>query len=81
MKQVNIHFAKTHFSLLLHEVEEGAEIVIAKAGTPIAKLVPLKEKQHKRELGLDSGAFEIPEDFDEPLTEIEQMFYGNKHNR
>jgi prevent-host-death family protein len=80
MKQVNIHFAKTHLSNLLHEVEEGAVIVIAKAGMPIAKIVPIKEKLKKRELGLDRGKFEIPDDFNEPLAEIEQMFYGNRKN-
>ncbi|HXW59920.1 MAG TPA: type II toxin-antitoxin system Phd/YefM family antitoxin [Myxococcota bacterium] len=82
MKQVNIHFAKTHLSNLLREVEEGAVIVIAKAGMPIAKIVPIKEKLKKRELGLDRGKFEIPDDFNEPLAEIEQMFYGNNkdHN-
>jgi prevent-host-death family protein len=76
MKQVNIHFAKTHLSKLMHEVEEGKVIVIAKAGTPIAKIVPIKETHRKRVLGLDKGKFEVPDDFDESCAEIEQMFYG-----
>lgn len=77
MKQVNIHFAKTHLSHLLHEVEDGKEIVIAKSGVPIAKLVPIKEKHKNREFGLDRGKFEVPEDFDEVSPEIEKLFYGN----
>lgn len=50
-KTVNIHEAKTHFSKLAKEVEGGAEIIIARGGEPIMKLVPLGPKKMNRELG------------------------------
>ncbi|HLY02502.1 MAG TPA: type II toxin-antitoxin system Phd/YefM family antitoxin [Candidatus Cybelea sp.] len=69
MKSVNIHEAKTHFSALLARVEAGEEVVIAKAGRPIARLVPA-QRLAQRELGWDSGlSFWIAEDFDEYLPE------------
>jgi len=80
MRQVNIHYAKTHLSNLLHEVEGGVEVVIAKSGTPIAKLVPYKGAQKKRILGLDKGRFTVPDDFDDPSPEIETLFYGIKYD-
>jgi prevent-host-death family protein len=75
-KQVNIHEAKTRLSELLSEVQKGKDITIAKAGVPIAKLVPFALKPHKRILGLDKGAFEVSDDFDVPLEEVEHLFYG-----
>jgi prevent-host-death family protein len=58
MKQVNIHYAKTHLSRLLEEASRGEEVVIAKAGKPIAKLVPAEAK---RRSGFGSMAAEFPE--------------------
>jgi prevent-host-death family protein len=66
---VNIHQAKTHLSKLLQKVAAGEEITIAKAGVPIAKLVPIVAKQAKRELGLYSGEIWIADDFDAPLPD------------
>jgi prevent-host-death family protein len=68
MATVNIHEAKTHFSRLLRRVAGGEEIVITRAGEPVARLVPL-EHPRRRELGRDRGVFEVPEDFDAPLPE------------
>jgi prevent-host-death family protein len=69
MKSVNIHDAKTHFSALLARVEAGEEVVIAKAGRPIARLVPAQSLP-ERELGWDSGlSFWIADDFDEYVPE------------
>lgn len=68
MKQVNIHEAKTHLSRLLSLVAAGEEVVIAKAGRPIARLSPY-EHRTQRVLGQDEGLYEVPEDFDEPLPE------------
>jgi prevent-host-death family protein len=69
MKSVNVHEAKTHFSALLARVQRGEEVVIAKAGHPVAKLVPA-ETPAQRELGWDAGArFWIADDFDEYLPE------------
>ncbi len=68
--QVNIHEAKTHLSRLLSKVALGEEVIIAKAGLPVARLVPV-EKKEQRVLGEDRAVFEVPEDFDDPLpTEV-----------
>ena len=64
---VNIHEAKTHFSKLLERVAQGEEIVIAKAGEPIAKLVSIKKKQ-KRTPGGAEG-LHVPPEFFDPLPE------------
>jgi prevent-host-death family protein len=64
---INIHQAKTHLSRIVEEVAAGSEIIIAKAGRPIAKLVPLEPLVQKKHLGLLRGTFTIPEDFDAPL--------------
>lgn len=75
MAQVNIHEAKTHLSRLLQRVEAGEEIVISRAGTPVARLVP-ERKAAQRKLGLDRGLFEVPEDFDAPLpAELLEAFH------
>ncbi|MEX0755613.1 MAG: type II toxin-antitoxin system Phd/YefM family antitoxin [Actinomycetota bacterium] len=63
----NVHEAKTHLSRLLERVERGEELVIARAGKPIAKLVPLHPLDAKRPIGRDRGRLEIAEDFDDPL--------------
>ena len=67
--KVNIHEAKTHFSKLLVRVSNGEEIIIAKAGKPIARLVPALEKQKKRVPGSAKGKIRIDPDFDAPLPE------------
>lgn len=69
MITVNIHQAKTHLSRLLARVAEGEEVVIAKAGRPIARLSALERAEGMRVLGRDAGLFSVPEDFDAPLTE------------
>jgi prevent-host-death family protein len=76
---VNVHAAKTHFSRLVDEAASGAEIIIAKAGKPVAKLVPLTppEAKPKRRLGLLEGVAVIPPDFDAPLPdEVLDAFEG-----
>jgi prevent-host-death family protein len=66
MTEVGVHEAKTHLSRLLVRVEAGEEIVIARGGRPVARLVPVVAGR-QRELGRDHGLFEVPEDFDAPL--------------
>jgi prevent-host-death family protein len=74
--EVSIHEAKTHFSRLLERVAMGEEVVIAKAGTPVAKLVPLKSARPKFKFGSAKGEFVVPDDFNDPLPkEIEDLFY------
>jgi prevent-host-death family protein len=74
--EVNIHEAKTHFSRLLERVALGEEVVIAKAGTPVAKLVPLKQAPKKRVFGSAKGDFTVPDDFNDPDPDIEDLFYN-----
>jgi prevent-host-death family protein len=67
VKTVNVHEAKTHLSRLLERVERGEEVIIARAGTPVARLLPFAPRGAARELGMDEGRIEIPDDFDAPL--------------
>ncbi|MGH6912288.1 MAG: type II toxin-antitoxin system Phd/YefM family antitoxin [Geminicoccales bacterium] len=69
MKTVNIHAAKTHLSRLVDEAASGEEIVIAKAGKPLARLVPFATGHEPRKPGLMKGKIWIADDFDEPLPE------------
>lgn len=77
MKRVNVHEAKTHLSALLEEVSAGAEIVIARAGKPVARLVAIDAKKPDRRLGLLKGKIWISDDFDAPLPdEFLDLFEG-----
>lgn len=67
--QINIHEAKTNFSKLLKRVLAGEEIIIAKAGKPIAKLVPISKKNIKRVAGLAKGKVTLSADFNAPLPD------------
>jgi prevent-host-death family protein len=69
MPTVNIHEAKTHLSRLLDEVVAGDDVVIAKAGKPIARLIPFVSPSKKRKLGILAGKLNVPVDFDAPLPE------------
>ncbi|MGI4953478.1 MAG: type II toxin-antitoxin system Phd/YefM family antitoxin [Janthinobacterium lividum] len=71
MQIVNIHAAKTHLSRLVDAAASGEEIVIARAGRPIARLVPLQDAvvRPRRQLGRLAGEFTVPTDFDAPLPE------------
>ena len=66
---VNVHEAKTHFSKLLVRVISGEEIVIAKAGKPVARLVPLAGAMARRAPGSAAGVIHISDDFDAPLPD------------
>jgi prevent-host-death family protein len=69
----NIHDAKTHFSKLIERVLNGEEVVIAKAGKPVARLLPFSPDDHSpRVPGIDKGKVIIKPDFDAPLLEFEQ---------
>jgi prevent-host-death family protein len=68
-RTVNVHEAKTHLSRLLKRVQQGEEIVIARAGKPIARLLAFESARGKRVLGGDEGAVWIAEDFDAPLPD------------
>lgn len=74
--QVNIHQAKTNFSRLVDRAAQGEEIIIGKAGKPVAKLVPYAAKKPKRKPGAWKGKVWISPDFDQADKEIEKLFYG-----
>lgn len=71
---VNVHDAKSNLSKLLARVEDGEQITIARAGRPIARLVPVERPRLREFVGSMKGEFEYPEDFLEPDPEIERMF-------
>ena len=66
-KTVNIHAAKTHLSRLVDRVAEGDEIIIARAGRPVARLAPLERTPPVRKPGLLKGRLVVAKDFDAPL--------------
>ncbi|HOW54112.1 MAG TPA: type II toxin-antitoxin system Phd/YefM family antitoxin [Syntrophorhabdaceae bacterium] len=67
--KVNVHDAKTRLSELLSRVESGEEIIIARAGRPVARLVPVREKARERIAGTAKGKVKIGKDFEKPLPE------------
>lgn len=79
MQTVNIHEAKTHFSKLIEQIQRGEEIVIAKAGVPVARLVPYVERKSAiRPPGSMKGELWIADDFDAPLPdELLSAFEGD----
>ncbi len=77
MKSVNVHEAKTHFSKLLARVEKGHQVLISRAGKPVARLVPHAERPRAPVFGADRGTFAVPEDFDAPLPDdVLASFFG-----
>jgi prevent-host-death family protein len=71
---VNIHEAKTHFSRLVERVEAGEEIVIARAGRPVARLVPLLARTEPRRPGLWRGRMRLAPDFDRTDERVLESF-------
>ncbi len=69
MNPINIHVAKTQLSKLIEAAERGEEVIISRAGTPVAKLVALQNQKPVRKAGSMKGRFEVPESFFEPLPE------------
>ncbi|PYX86945.1 MAG: type II toxin-antitoxin system prevent-host-death family antitoxin [Acidobacteria bacterium] len=80
--EVNIHEAKTNLSKLLQRVAIGEEITIAKAGVPVARLVPIQPANPKRQLGVDRDRIRVADDFDAPLpAAILDAFEGRRSRR
>jgi len=69
VKTVNIYEAKTRLSQLVEEAAAGEDVVIARAGRPVARLTRLQKTARKRRLGLLDGRFRIPNDFNRPLPQ------------
>ena len=79
MRTVNIHEAKTHLSRLVEDAAKGEPFVIAKAGKPMVKVVPIEPEPAKpiRRFGFLAGQIQIPDDFDTMgAAKIEAMFNG-----
>jgi prevent-host-death family protein len=75
MRTVNVHAAKTNLSSLLEDVQRGEEVVIAKAGKPIARIVPFAPPPRQRKPGLLRGKVWAAADAWEPDPELERLFY------
>lgn len=79
MLQMNIHEAKTHLSRLLEELENGEDIIIARHGKPVARLIPYTAKPLKqRQPGSLHGKISISENFDTPLPDDIAEAFGMK---
>lgn len=65
----NIHEAKTHFSKLIEKARLGEEVIVAKAGKPVVRLVPVDGPKKPRQPGSARGLFTMSDDFDDPLPE------------
>ena len=74
---VNVHEAKTHLSRLLEAVERGEDVVIARAGRPVARLVPVGAPTHPRVPGAWRGRVVIADDFDETPDDVVAVFHGD----
>jgi prevent-host-death family protein len=75
MKIIHINAAKTHLSSLVEEAARGEEIIIAKAGKPVARLMPLPKNDFRYSFGALKGKIKMSDDFDAPLPpEIAKAF-------
>lgn len=77
MEQINVYQAKTHLSRLLDRVEAGEEVIIARAGRPVARLVPYRRPAGRRLPGAWQGRVRIADDFDELPAELATAFAGD----
>jgi prevent-host-death family protein len=78
MKIVNLHAAKTHLSRLVDDAARGEDVVIAKAGRPIVRLVPVSAGRKRRRAGTMKGKIRIGKDFDAPLPDDLARAFGVK---
>ena len=78
MAQVNLYDAKTHLSELVERAAAGEEIIIAKAGTPRARLVPIEAARPERRPGRGRGRIRIADDFDAPLPHDIAAAFGDE---
>jgi prevent-host-death family protein len=78
VKTVNLHAAKTHLSRLVDEAAAGQEVVIAKSGKPMVRLVPVAARGRRTGFGALRGKIRIREDFDAPLPDDLLRAFGAK---
>ena len=79
-KEVNVHEAKTHLSRLLARVAAGEEIVIARAGKPVARLVAVAPERRERRLGTLRGRIWVADDFDARLPPAIQRYFDGEED-
>ncbi len=65
MKLVNMYDAKTHLSAIVEAALKGEEVILARSGKPLVRLVPVEDRKPSAAFGLDHGAFVVPADFDQ----------------
>ena len=78
MDTVNLYEAKTNLSQLIERAAHGEEIIIAKAGRPLARLVPLATRTSPRPLGSFAGQMKIGPEFDDPLPDDMQAAFEGR---
>jgi prevent-host-death family protein len=78
MKMVNLHAAKTHLSRLIDEAAGGEEVIIARAGRPVVRLVPFAPRTRRRKAGTLKGQIRIARNFDAPLPAAVAAAFGIK---
>jgi prevent-host-death family protein len=76
MKQVNVHVAKTTLSRLVDEAMKGEDVVIAKAGKPMVRLVPVAREARRTGFGADRGRIAVSDEFDAPLPRSVLRAFG-----
>lgn len=77
MQIVNIYQAKTQLSQLIQQAQQGQDVIIAKAGKPVVRVIPFKPEKKDRQPGLLKGQIKVSPDFDEEDPEINKLFYGS----
>ncbi len=74
MITANIHYAKTHLSELIDQAIHGQEVLLCKAGKPVAKVIPYEPQIQPRQLGLWKGRVQMADDFDDLPPELKDYF-------
>lgn len=78
MKITNIYQAKTQLSSLVDEAISGKEVIIARSGKPLVRLIPYTPVMKERKPGVLAGKIQIPSDFDETSQEVLELFYSTE---
>jgi len=81
MQTVNIHEAKTQLSKLVARAAAGEDIIVAKGGTPVARLGPLEEAPKKRRLGWLQGQIDAPDDIKAPFKRDIEAIFGDRPDK
>lgn len=77
MEIINIHEAKTNLSRIVETVFQGSEVILAKAGKPMVKIVPLRAQKKEIKFGVLKGKIRVADDFDAPLpADVLALFEG-----